>query len=122
MFKINLDIKTIFIILLGLVIVFMILFRPKPNTEYYQNQIDTLREKNKNLLHKSDSLKQLNFKLSNEINSLNKKVDSINVYLEDNQKEIKRLKKRKNEIFNYVNTMDANSVTNGFSDYIKGRD
>jgi predicted nuclease with TOPRIM domain len=119
MFKFNIDIKTVFIIVLGLIVVFMILFRPSKDINYYEEEINLLNEKNVLLLKSNDSIISLNNNLQKEIDILNQSVDSVNSVLNKNEEEIKKLKKRKGEVFDHVNNMDVNGVTRNLTDYLK---
>lgn len=119
MFKFNIDIKTVFIIVLGLIVVFMILFRPSKDINYYEEEINLLNEKNVLLLKSNDSIISLNNNLQKEIDIINQSVDSVNLVLNKNEEEIKKLKKRKGEVFDRVNNMDVNGVTRNLTDYIK---
>ena len=119
MFKFNIDIKSIFILVLGLIIVFMILFRPSKDINQDEEKINLLNQKNEILLNKNDSINSINNNLQIEINSLNKSVDSVNIVLGKNEKQIILLKKRKGEIFNNVNNMDVNGVTRNLTNYLK---
>ena len=119
MIKINIDIKTIFIIALGLIVVLMILFRPSKPINYYEGEIKLLKEKNTFLLESNDSIITLNNNLQKDIVILNQNVDSVNLVLSENKKEIKKLKKRKGEVFNNVNNMVVNDVTRNLTDYIE---
>ncbi len=119
MFKFNIDIKTVFIIVLGLIVVFMILFRPSKDINYYEEEINLLNEKNVLLLKSNDSIISLNNNLQKEIDILNQSVDSVNLVLNKNEEEIKKLKKRKGEVFDHVNNMDVNGVTRNLTDYLK---
>ena len=119
MFKFNIDIKSIFIIVLGLIIVFMILFRPSKDINQDEEKINLLNQKNEILLNNNDSINSINNNLQIEINSLNKSVDSVNIVLGKNEKQIIILKKRKGEIFNNVNNMDVNGVTRNLTNYLK---
>ena len=119
MFKFNIDIKTVFIIVLGLIVVFMILFRPSKDINYYEEEINLLNEKNVLLLKSNDSIISLNNNLQKEIDILNQSVDSVNLVLNKNEEEINKLKKRKGEVFDRVNNMDVNGVTRNLTDYIK---
>lgn len=119
MFKFNIDIKTVFIIVLGLIVVFMILFRPSKDINYYEEEINLLNEKNVLLLKSNDSIISLNNNLQIEIDNLNQSVDSVNLVLNKNEEEIKKLKKRKGEVFDHVNNMDVNGVTRNLTDYLK---
>jgi chromosome segregation ATPase len=101
----------------------IILFNPsKKEINKYETEINNLNKKNKELLFKNDSLKNVNRQLGNDILILTKKIDDINIELEDNENLIKRLKKKKGEIFSNVNSMDANGVTRSLTDYLKRRD
>jgi predicted nuclease with TOPRIM domain len=119
MFKFNIDIKTVFIIVLGLIVVFMILFRPSKDINYYEEEIRLLNEKNVLLIKSNDSIISLNNNLQKEIDILNQSVDSVNLVLNKNEEEINKLKKRKGEVFDHVNNMDVNGVTRNLTDYIK---
>ncbi len=119
--KIKIDIKAGFIIVLGLVIVLMILFRPSKGLNYYEDELNELNNKNKLLLEKNDSLYNINNTLQIELDSLSDDVDSVNLILGNNKKEIDRLKNRKGEIFDNVNNMDVNDVTRNLSGYLKRR-
>jgi predicted nuclease with TOPRIM domain len=119
MFKFNIDIKTVFIIVLGLIVVFMILFRPSKDINYYEEEINLLNEKNVLLLKSNDSIISINNNLQKEIDILNQSVDSVNLVLNKNEEEINKLKKRKGEVFDHVNNMDVNGVTRNLTDYIK---
>ena len=119
MFKFNIDIKTVFIIVLGLIVVFMILFRPSKDINYYEEEIRLLNEKNVLLKKSNDSIISLNNNLQKEIDILNQSVDSLNLVLNKNEEEINKLKKRKGEVFDHVNNMDVNGVTRNLTDYIK---
>jgi peptidoglycan hydrolase CwlO-like protein len=119
--KIKIDIKTGFIIVLGLVIVLMILLKPSKGLNYYEDELNELNNKNKLLLEKNDSLYNINNTLQIELDSLSDDVDSVNLILGNNKKEIDRLKNRKGEIFDNVNNMDVNDVTRNLSGYLKRR-
>lgn len=119
MFKFNIDIKTVFIIVLGLIVVLMILFRPSKDINYYEEEINLLNEKNVLLLKSNDSIISINNNLQKEIDILNQSVDSVNLVLNKNEEEINKLKKRKGEVFDRVNNMDVNGVTRNLTDYLK---
>lgn len=121
MFKFNIDIKSIFILVLGLIIVFMILFKPSNDISQYEEEINILNKKNTILLKQNDSINSINNNLQIEINSLHKSIDSVNIVLDKNKKQIDRLKNRKGEIFNSVNNMDVNGVTSNITNYLRRR-
>ncbi len=119
MFKINIDIKSIFIIVLGLIIVFMIIFRPSKDISMYEEQINILNQRNKILIEINDSISNVNNLLGNQITLLEKDVETVNDKLVDNEEEINKLKRNKGEIYKHVNSLDVNGVTSGLSDYLK---
>jgi len=119
MFKINIDIKSIFIIVLGLIIVFMIIFRPSKDISMYEEQINILNQRNKILIEINDSISNVNNLLGNQIKLLEKDVETVNDKLVDNEEEINKLKRNKGEIYKHVNSLDVNGVTSGLSDYLK---
>lgn len=97
----------------------MILFRPSKSIDYYEGEIKLLKEKNTFLLKSNDSIISLNDNLQKDIDILNQNVDSVNLVLIENKKEIKKLKKRKSEVLNNVNNMVVNDVTRNLTDYIE---
>ena len=97
----------------------MILFRPSKPINYYEGEIKLLKEKNTFLLKSNDSIISLNDNLQKDIDILNQNVDSVNLVLTENKKEIKKLKKRKSEVLNNVNNMVVNDVTRNLTDYIE---
>ena len=119
MFKINIDIKSIFIIVLGLIIVFMIIFRPSKDISMYEEQINILNQRNKILIEINDSISNVNNLLGNQIKLLEKDVETVNDKLVDNEEEINKLKRNKGEIYKHVNSLDVNGVTNNLTDYLK---
>ena len=119
MIKINIDIKSIFIIVLGLIIVFMIIFRPSKDISMYEEQINILNQRNKILIKINDSISNVNNLLGNQITLLEKDVETVNDKLVDNEEEINKLKRNKGEIYKHVNSLDVNGVTSGLSDYLK---
>lgn len=119
MFKFNIDIKTIIIVLLGLIIIFMFLFRPSKDISMYEEEINILNQRNKILIEINDSITNLNNLLGNQIILLEKDVETVNGKLTVNEKEINKLKRNKGEIYKHVNSLDVNGVTRGFSDYLK---
>ena len=121
MFKFDIDIKTIFILILGVAVILLLLFRPSKEINTYEEEILILKNQNKILINNNDSLSFANVKLLEDILVLEEDVEVINIKLEDSSKEIDKLKKKKNEILSNVIIMDANSVTNNLADYLKRR-
>ena len=121
MFKFDIDIKTIFILILDVAVILLLLFRPSKEINTYEEEILILKNQNKILINNNDSLSFANVKLLEDILVLEEDVEVINIKLEDSSKEIDKLKKKKNEIHSNVIIMDANSVTNNLADYLKRR-
>lgn len=121
--NISLDNKSIVIILLSLIVVGLIFFNNSGrDIKEYEQEINNLNKKNKELLLDNDSIKNLNLVLSKDIIDLNIKVDFINSKLIANEGLIKKLKNKKSEIPTNVNVMDADGIASGITDYLKRRD
>ena len=121
MFKSKIDIKTIFILVLGAAVILLLLFRPTKEINTHEEEILMLENQNKILLQDNDSLSSINNKLIEDVVILEEGVEEINIKLEDSTKEIEKLKKKKNEIPSNVIIMDANDVTNHLADYLERR-
>ena len=121
MFKTDIDIKTIFILVLGVAVILLLLFRPSKDINTHEEEILILRNQNIVLLQNNDSLSTINDKLIEYLIILEEGVEEINVKLKESSKEIDELKKKKNEILSDVIIMDANDVTNNIADYLKRR-
>ena len=121
MFKFDMDIKTIFILVLGAAVILLLLFRPSKDINTHEEEILILRNQNIVLLQNNDSLSTINDKLIEDVIILEEGVEEINVKLKESSKEIDELKKKKNEILSDVIIMDANDVTNNIADYLKRR-
>tara|TARA_R110000823_G_scaffold307409_1_gene430448 strand:+ start:3964 stop:4344 length:381 start_codon:yes stop_codon:yes gene_type:complete len=121
MFKTDIDIKTIFILVLGVAVILLLLFRPSKDINTHEEEILILRNQNIVLLQNNDSLSTINDKLIEDVIILEEGVEEINVKLKESSKEIDELKKKKNEILSDVIIMDANDVTNNIADYLKRR-
>jgi hypothetical protein len=121
MFKSKIDIKTIFILVLGAAVILLLLFRPSKGINTHEEEILILKTQNKVLIQDNDSLSSINNKLIEDVVILEEGVEEINIKLEDSTKEIEKLKKKKNEISSNVIIMDANDVTNNIADYLERR-
>jgi len=119
MVKFDIDIKDIFIVVLGVVIITMIILRPSNDISMYEEEINILNQKNKILIEINDSISTANNLLENQISLLEVDVETVNSKLIDNEKEINKLKRNKGEIFKHVNSLDVDGVTSGLSDYLK---
>jgi septal ring factor EnvC (AmiA/AmiB activator) len=117
--KKSLDIKSIFIIVLGVLLLIAIFVGQKNNPSDYQKQIRVLDKDNKKLVSRNDSLKSENIKLDTFIISIENKIKENDVKLSQTQSQLNDLKKKKNETPIYVNSLSANGVANAFSDYLE---
>jgi uncharacterized protein YaaN involved in tellurite resistance len=122
MLKFGKDIKTIFILILGVSVILLLLFRPSKEINTHEDEILLLKNRNKMLLQTNDSISSINVKLIEDVIILEEDVEVINIKLEDSSREIKKLKKKKNEIPSNVIIMDANDVTSNIADYLERRD
>ena len=120
MFKSKIDIKTIFILVLGAAVI-LLLFRPSKGINTHEEEILILKTQNKVLIQDNDNISTINIKLMEDVVILEEDVEEINVKLKDSNKEIEKLKKKKNEISSNVIIMDANDVTNNIADYLERR-
>jgi len=121
MFKNGIDIKIIFILVLGVALVLSILLRPSKDINKYEEEINLLNHQNEMLLGNNDSISLLNEKLIKDIIVLEENVEVVNVKLKYSDTQIKKLKNKKNEVYSNVIIMDANSVTINISEYLKRR-
>ena len=122
MFKNEIDIKSIFILVLGVALVLAILFRPSKDIYKYEEEINLLNHQNEMLLGNNDSISLLNEKLIKDIIVLEEDIEDINVKLKYSDTQIKKLKNKKNEVYSNVIIMDANGVTSNISEYLRRRD
>jgi len=122
MFKNEIDIKSIFILVLGVALVLAILFRPSKDINKYEEEINLLNHQNEMLLGNNDSISLLNEKLIKDIIVLEEDIEDINVKLKYSDTQIKKLKNKKNEVYSNVIIMDANGVTSNISEYLRRRD
>jgi cell division protein FtsB len=116
-----LDIKTVFIIILGSLLLIALLVNRKSNPKPYQDEINALHLENDKLSHNNDSLKLVNAKLDKTITQIEKKISANEVLLADTQLQLDYLNKRKNEIPNNINRLSANGVTIAFTNYLDKR-
>jgi peptidoglycan hydrolase CwlO-like protein len=117
----KLDIKTIVIlVLLGVVIVSFI-FRPSKPIEMYEDEIILLNKKNKQLSQSNDSLELVNNQLDKEIEGYLNEIDSTQLLLDENKEKITELEDGKNKVSGYVNSLNADGVTESLTDYLNRR-
>ena len=121
MFKGKIDIKMIFILVLAVALILAIVFRPSKGIEMYENEIKELHEQNESLLNHNDSLKIVNSKLDEKNKKIIQAIDSTQVELDKTNDRIKDLENGKGKVSGYVNTLNADGVANGLSEYLNNR-
>ena len=113
------DIKTIFIIALSLALVLTFIFHKSPKIDDNKAEITQLHNQNALLQKSNDSIIKVNLiidgKLKYNDSLLAVKTKSLSLV----QTNINTLKNEKNEIPNYVISLDANDVSNKITDYIQ---
>lgn len=113
--------KDIVIIIMGVALIISFFFGQKSGIDNHSVEIDRLHKNNAKLESKNDSLKLINYVLDAKLNDLTiLLVDNQDKVLEVN-KEIKDLKNKKNEIYNYVKRLSADSVSIGLTNYLQRR-
>lgn len=118
---INIDIKSILILLLGVALVLSFIFRPSVPIEEYEEEISILQKQNKKLLISNDSIVKANIRLQKEIDVILYTIDSTKVILRKTESKLKELERKRNEVSDIVDNMDSDDVTNTISDYLKRR-
>jgi hypothetical protein len=113
----KIDIRNIFIGVLSLIIVLFILFNNISSKKPDDNNL--IEQKNKILEAEIISLKNINKLNEDKITKLNLKSDSLIVRIFENEKEIKNLLKKRNEIPKNINNLSANDVASSLSDFIE---
>ena len=114
------NILNILLIVFGIIII-LLLFNIKSDDDNYKSNIKLLELKNKQLLYDNDSLNLVNKKLTNDIERIRIKVDSINIVLIKTEVKIKKIKHEKIRIINHINSLYADSIAIYFSNYIDKR-
>ena len=121
MLNIKIDIKLIFIFILAIALILTFIFRPSKPIETYENEINALKQVNKELLISNDSIAGLNKKLEKEIQQILFTIDSTEVLLRNTENKLKELEKRRDEVSNIVDNLNSDGITNSLSDYLKRR-
>jgi regulator of replication initiation timing len=117
----KLSLEKIVIIVLAIALIFSLILRPSKPIDMYEDEINNLKENNKNLILSNDSLKSENIKLTEEIKNILITIDSTQLVLDSNQRKIKDLEDAKGNIGNIVNKLNANGVTRELSEYLNRR-
>lgn len=117
----TIDVKTIAIIILGLVLIISFFFGQNSTINKHVDEIKALQEENSALVVKNDGLVAKNIKIDKVISQINNKIDNNSTQLLKTQVELIKLKNKKNEIPSYVNRLSANGVANEFTKYLDKR-
>jgi septal ring factor EnvC (AmiA/AmiB activator) len=117
----KIDIKSWFIIILGAALIISFFFGQRSHIDTHADDITLLHTNNAILLKKNDSLVSANKQITVAISEINVKLDANAKKLANTQSELDKLKKRQNEIPTYVKHLDANGLSNAFSDYLNTR-
>ena len=121
MLKVKIDTKTIFILVLATALILTIIFRPTKPIETYENEINMLKEQNKELMLSNDSIISLNLQLEKEIKEILFTIDSTQALLRNTEKKLKKLEERRNEVSNIVDNLNSDGITESLSNYLKRR-
>lgn len=115
----KLEPKTIIILILTILLVISVIFRPGKKIDYYKDEIKDLKNKNKELMKSYDSLEFENRKLDVKIESLNSIILENERVILDYNKQIINLKQNQNDTRNKVNILTADGVASEFTNYLK---
>lgn len=115
----KLDIKSIFIIILSLGLVFSFMLGQKNRIDYKKDEIKSLNKQNEVLGRKNDSILLVNKALDKQMSEINKQIQASEKLLAETESQLNNLKQRRNETSNRVTNLSANGVTNGLSNYVK---
>ena len=121
MLNIKLDIKLIFILVLAGALILSFIFRPNVPIETYEEEINTLKRENRDLILSNDSINKLNKKLEEEIKEILFTIDSTQALLRNTENKLKELEGRRNEVSHIVDNLNSDGVTKSISDYLKRR-
>lgn len=116
----NFDIKTIFIFVLGGLLILAVIFNQKSSSSN-DTIIKDLHEKSALLEKNNEELKQANKKLDSSITIINQELIVNKVKLEKTQKQLQDLNNKRNEISSSVNRLSANGIANAFTEYLDKR-
>jgi chromosome segregation ATPase len=115
----KLDIKSIFIIILSLGLVFSFMLGQKNKIDYKKDEIKSLHKQNEDLGRKNDSILLVNKALDKQMSEINKQIQASEKLLAETESQLNNLKQRRNETSNRVTNLSANGVTSGLSNYVK---
>lgn len=114
------DIKTIFIFILGGLLILAVIFNQKKQTSN-DSIIKELHVKSDLLEKDNEELKEANKKLDSTIFIINQELVVNKEKLDKTQAKLQDLNNKRNEISTNVNRLSANGVANAFTDYLNKR-
>ena len=116
----NIDLKTIFIFILGGLLVLSIIFNQtrKPTDD---SVIKALNEKSNLLEKNNEELKKANQKLDSTLFIVKQELTLNKEKLNKTQAQLQVLKNKRNEISTNVNRLSANGIANAFTEYLDKR-
>jgi regulator of replication initiation timing len=112
------DIRNIVILCLLVALIFLFIKKESIQIDYRNGELDNLKNNNKILLTKNDSLLLLNKKLDEKLLKLSSDIENEKIKIKNYEKEIERLKNKKDEIPTYINSLPANGIADIISDCI----
>lgn len=121
MFNLKIDTKTIIIFALAIGLVMSFIFRPSKPIDKYEDEIKLLKEKNIQLIRNNDSIKNLNKNLTIKIDSLNVAIDTTQSKIKGLNDKIQDLENEKSKVSDYVDGLDADGVAKSLTEYLRRR-
>ena len=119
--NVKIDIKVIFILILAVALILSFIFHPTIPIDTYEEEINSLKQQNKELVTSNDSITKLNKKLEEEIKEILFTIDSTKALLKNSENKIKELEEQRDEISDIVDNLNSDGVTQSISDYLKRR-
>jgi uncharacterized protein YlxW (UPF0749 family) len=111
--------KVFISLILLLISIYGIILTVKKND--YKKEINKINLKNDSLLNLVNNFKKSNDSLLTQIKESNTAIDEYVEYVFDQDSIIEVLNKKRHEVHNIVNDLDANGVARQLSDYLKWR-
>ena len=120
--KINLEVvKNVIMIVMGLFLIILVVFKTSPSIDSNKNEIKTLEIQNKMLRNSFDSLSKENIKLDSLILVNQQVIDKKEILISEANHLIDRLNKRRINVAETTLTMTADEVSQNFTKYLKSK-
>ena len=117
----KLGVKEIFIIVLAALLVLSMVFRPSKEIDTYEDEINLLKQQNKNLLLSNDSLSGMNKQLSEEIQDILVTIDSTEAKLHETEGQLNDLENDKDKVSTRVRNLNADGIASELTEYLNGK-